>query len=143
MGFSNKCVLVVVAVTVAVVAPGVSALAQLEGNVLQAGLEQIAELNAYAAAARDGYKIVEDGWHTVAGIRQGEWDLHKTYYGSLLKVSPAVKGMPEVTEIIQAAVRKKDAAALADLTVLLTDGQLSLTDGERMKRVVALRERLK
>ena len=118
MGFSNKRVMLMVAAlaaVAAVVVPGVSGrLAQLEANVLQAGLEQIAELNAYAAVARDGYKIVEDGWHTVASIRQGEWDLHKTYYGSLLTVSPTVKGMPEVVEIIQAAARKKDAAALAD-----------------------------
>jgi hypothetical protein len=139
MGYSKKWTLLVVMA----LAPGVAVRAQLESNVLQAGLDQLAELHVYATMAKEGYKIVEDGWRTVANIRQGEWDLHQAYYGSLLTVDPAVRRLPEIARIIQWAVRKKDAAALADLTALLTDGQLRMTDGERIRRVAALRERLK
>src|SRR5580693_6666841 len=80
---------------------GLGSKAQLEGNTLQTMLDQIAALNAYSAAAADGYNLVENGWHTVATIRQGEFDLHKTYYGSLLTVNPAVRGMAEAGDIVR------------------------------------------
>jgi hypothetical protein len=124
---------------------GFSGRAQLEGKTLQSMLDQIAALNAYSAAAADGYNLVENGWHTVATIRQGEFDLHKTYYGSLLTVNPAVRGMAEAGDIVReigllvnAGHTKEAKAAMNDLTALLTHGQLSMTDGERMRRVITL-----
>jgi hypothetical protein len=124
--------------------------AQLEGKTLQSMLDQIAALNAYSAAAVDGYRLVENGWHTVAAIRQGEWFLHKAYYGSLLTVNPAVRGMAEAGDIVRVAGllvkagRVKEAeAAVVDLTALLTDGRLSMTDGERMRRVIVLDNELR
>jgi len=122
-----------------------SSRAQLGGKTLRTMLEQIAALNAYSAVAADGYRLVENGWHTVADIRQGEWDLHKVYYGSLRTVNPAVRGMAEAGDIVRIAGRlanagrgKEAGAVVNDLTALLTDGQLSMTDGERMRRVIAL-----
>jgi hypothetical protein len=124
--------------------------AQLEGKTLRVMLEQIAALNAYSAAAAEGYQLVETGWHTVATIRQGEFDLHNTYYGSLRTVNPAVRGMAEAEDIIRVsglmakAGRGKEAeAAVNDLTALLTDGQLSMTDGERMLQIIRLDNQLR
>jgi hypothetical protein len=124
--------------------------AQLEGKTLRVMLEQISALNAYSAAAADGYRLVENGWHTVATIRQGEWDLHKAYYGSLRTVNPAVRGMAEAGDIVKVtglmvkAGRAKEAeAAVNDLTALLTDGQLSMTDGERMREIILLDNQLR
>jgi hypothetical protein len=124
--------------------------AQLEGKVLRSMLEQIAALNAYSAAAANGYRMVEDGWHGVATIRQAEFDLHKAYYGSLRTVNPAVRGMAEAWDIVRlagalvnAGRTREAASAVADLKALLTDGKLSMTDGERMRRVIALDNELR
>lgn len=135
---------------VAGMAWALSSNAQLEGKTLRSMLEQIAALNAYSAAAADGYRLVENGWHTVANIRQGEWDLHKTYYSSLQTVNPAIRGMAEAGDIVRVAGllanagRGKEAeAVINDLTALLTDGRLSMTDGERMRQIVALDSELR
>jgi len=131
-------------------ARGLSCSAQLEGKTLRVMVEQIAVLNAYSAVEVDGYRLVENGWHTVAAIRQGEFDLHKTYYGSLRTVNPVVRGMPEAEDIVRVADlmaktgRGKEAeAAVSDLTALLTDGQLSMTDGERMRQIIRLDNQLR
>jgi hypothetical protein len=131
-------------------AGALSSNAQLDGKTVQSMLEQIAALNAYSATAADGYRLVENGWHTVANIRQGEWDLHKTYYGSLRTVNPAVGGMAEAEDIVRVAgllanagQGKEAVAAINDLTALLTDGRLSMTDGERMRQIVALDSELR
>ncbi len=124
--------------------------AQLEGKTLRVMLEQIAALNAYSAAAADGYRSVENGWHTVANIRQGELDLHKAFYGSLRTVNPAVRRMAEAGDIVRlagvlanAGKTREATAAVADLTALLTDGQLSMTDGERMRQIIRLDNQLR
>jgi hypothetical protein len=124
--------------------------AQLEGKTLRVMLEQIAALNAYSAAASDGYRLVENGWHTVANIRQGEFDLHQAYYRSLRTVNPTVRGMAEAGDIVTMAGRlakagrgKEAEAAVNDLTALLTDGKLSMTDGERMRQIIRLDNQLR
>ncbi len=130
---------------VAGMARALSSGAQLEGKTLRVMLDQIAALKAYSAAAADGYRLVENGWNTAATIRQGEFDLHKTYYGSLFTVNPVVRGMGETGDIVRevgllvnAGHTKEAKAAMNDLTALLADGQLSMTDGERMRRVIRL-----
>jgi hypothetical protein len=123
---------------------------QLEGKTLQVMLGQIAALNEYSSAAADGYRLVENGWHTIGAIRQGEWDLHKMYYGSLATVNPVVRAMPEARDIITIAglLAKRGrtaeaSAAASDLSALLTDGHLVMTDGERMRRIIVLDEELR
>lgn len=116
-----------------------SASAQLEGKTLQVMLGQIVALDAYSAAAAQGYRLVENGVHTIADIRRGEWGLHQTYYGSLRTVNPAVRGMAEVSAVL----RSGNTGAVGDLRLLLTDGQLSMTDGERMRRVIVLYNELR
>lgn len=145
MGYRRICALFIAGMVV-----WNSGKAQLEGKTLQTMLDQIAALNAYSAAAADGYRLVENGWHTVATIRQGEFELHQTYYGSLRTVNPAVRGMAEAGDIVRVAGmlvtagRTREAnAAVADLTALLTDGRLSMTDGERMRRIIVLDNELR
>jgi hypothetical protein len=139
MGYSNIRGTAASAGLVLALVGGPPAKAQLEGKVLQQGLDQLAALNAYSAALTDGYRVVEDGIHTIRDIRQREWDLHQAYYGSLLTVNPVVKAMAEVEEILKSG----NKAAIGDLEALLSDAQLSMTDGERIRRVVMLEKEVK
>lgn len=111
----------------------------MEGKTLQVMLGQIVALDAYSAAAAQGYRLVGNGVHTIADIRRGEWGLHQTYYGSLRVVNPAVRGMAEVGAILKSG----NTLAVGDLRVLLSDGAVSMTDGERMRRVIILYDELR
>lgn len=62
--------------------------------------KQIAALQVYITDAEKGYKIVEDGVHTIGDIKNGEFNLHSVFFASLKTVSPEVKNMAEVAEII-------------------------------------------
>jgi hypothetical protein len=135
-------------------------------------LEQLAALQAYIKVAEKGYTIAEQGLQTIGQIKNGEFNLHSTFYSSLKAVSPTVANMAEVVEIIGLEASMIDQflhklsgykqsgwlhpaevsyinqvytglvnsgleciTALANLT---TDGQLSMTDGERINRIQAM-----
>jgi RNA-directed DNA polymerase len=114
-----------------------------------------------------GYGIAKDGLHTIAGFTNGEFGLHKDYFGSLTAVNPAVRYNPQVDEVIACQHRviaalntwKPDgwsveewhylqtvrAGMLADcsrdmdeLTKLLQAGDLQMTDEERLKQLAKL-----
>ena len=132
-------------------------------------LEQLAALQAYIRVAEKGYTIAEQGLQTIGQIKNGEFNLHSTFYSSLKAVSPTVANMAEVAEIMSLEISLIDQfshklsgyrqsawlqpaevsyitqvytglvnsgleciTALANLT---TDGQLSMTDGERINRI--------
>jgi hypothetical protein len=83
-------------------------------------LEQIAALKTYANAAAKGYQATEKGLATIKQIRQGEFDLHTTFFHSLQVVNPAIRNLTQ-----------KPAASL-----VMQDGNLQMTDGERLKWVL-------
>lgn len=76
--------------------------------------EQIATLQIYIGDAEKGYKIVESGLQTIDQIKSGEFNLHSAFYTSLKTVSPAVKNIAEVAEIIslQASIAEQVAQSL-------------------------------
>jgi hypothetical protein len=67
---------------------------------IQYMLKQIAALQVYIGDAEKGYKIVEQGVHTIGDIKNGEFNLHDVFFNSLKTVSPTVKNMAEIGEII-------------------------------------------
>lgn len=67
---------------------------------LQYYAEQIAALQTYIGYATKGYGIVESGLSVIGGIKQGEFNLHSTFYSSLEAVNPEVGSMAEVAEVL-------------------------------------------
>ena len=68
-------------------------------------LQQIAALRTYLQYVKKGYDIADKGISTVKNIKNGEWDLHKSYFGSLLIVNPAIKNYARVADIISMQIR--------------------------------------
>ena len=80
-------------------AAGCSASAQLV-SVISTMTEQIAALQAYINVAEKGYSLAEKGLLTIRDIKNGEFNLHSSYFSSLAVVSSKVANMAEVWEII-------------------------------------------
>ena len=81
------------------IGPCISASAQF-GSATTTMLQQIAALQAYIKVAEKGYTIAEQGLQTIGQIKNGEFNLHSTFYSSLKAVSPTVANMAEVAEIM-------------------------------------------
>jgi hypothetical protein len=96
-------------------------------------LEQLAALKGYIITAEKGYRIAEEGIHTIRDIRRGEFGLHSVFFGSLALVTPPVKGMPGVAETIDAegAMLRglSDALARWRSSGLLSAGELDYAGG--------------
>ena len=73
-------------------------------KMIETMLQQIAALEGYIATAEKGYKIAEDGLHTIRDIKNGEFNLHSTFFSSLQSVNPQVRGLSEVAEIVSLEV---------------------------------------
>jgi len=80
-------------------------------------LQQIAALEGYIATAEKGYKIVEDGLHTIRDIKNGEFNLHSTFFSSLQSVNPQVRGLAEAAEIValQASIINRTSRTLQSI----------------------------
>lgn len=129
-------------------------------------LEQIAALKVYTSYLNKGYNVAKDGTQLIGDIRDGDFSLHKNYFGSLKAVNPAIGKQDKVAAILsmQSAmsrvrqqiisyanenkwlsiterdlVRKRcadlgreAAKDLDELSLLLTEGKLEMTDDERI-----------
>lgn len=128
-------------------------------------LQQIAALQVYSGYLKQGYKIADGGLGYITGSLKDEFSLHTTYYDKLRSVNVVVKNNPQVNDILtwqrdilgavngldQATylstkeklyVGKVKQALLSDcdeqitaLQILLTNGKLTMTDDERLKRL--------
>lgn len=63
-------------------------------------IEQIAALKIYAGYAKKGYDIGKKGLNTIGRIKDGDFNLHRDFFGSLAAVNPSVKKYPRVADII-------------------------------------------
>lgn len=63
-------------------------------------LAQIAALQTYIKYAKDGYNIVNGGLSTIKGIKNGDLNIHSTFFNSLKIVSPAVKKNKKLLDLI-------------------------------------------
>lgn len=68
-------------------------------------LQQIVALQTYLGYVKKGYNIAHKGISTVQNIKNGEWNLHKDFFGSLSVVNPAIKKYAKVADIIAMQVR--------------------------------------
>lgn len=62
-------------------------------------LQQIAALKVYTDYLKKGYSVVKDGTKLINDIKNGEFGLHKNYFGSLNTVSGAVRKHPKAAAI--------------------------------------------
>ena len=63
-------------------------------------VEQIAAFKTYLGYVKQGYDIAHKGITTVQNIKNGEWNLHKDFFGSLGIVNPVIKNYAKVADII-------------------------------------------
>lgn len=62
--------------------------------------QQIALLETYLIALKQGYSIAQDGLGLIHSIKNGEFDLHNAFYTSLKTVNPKIKGLSAVAGIL-------------------------------------------
>lgn len=68
-------------------------------------LAQIAALKVHIEFLQKGYEIANDGLTLIGDIKNGDFKLHKDYFASLKKISPAVSGYVRVKDIVALQVR--------------------------------------
>ncbi len=79
--------------------------AQQKKKQIQRLLEQIAANQVYIGYLEKGYGIVRDGLYTIRDIKNGDFNLHFSYFDSLKKVNPKIKRWGKVADIIACQVR--------------------------------------
>lgn len=67
--------------------------------------EQIAALELYGGVLRKGYEIGRDGLTLISDLKNGDFNLHKGYFGSLSNLNPEIKKYSKVAEIIAMQLR--------------------------------------
>ncbi len=63
-------------------------------------IQQIAALQVYLSYVEKGYGIAKKGLDVIQEFKNGEFNLHETFFNSLKAVNPTVKNAAEVAEII-------------------------------------------
>jgi len=146
------------------------------GEIIKLYGQQIALLQTYSIALKEGYKIVEGGIQTTKDLKNGEFNLHNIYYSSLETVNPQIKNYPfamraidlysrmakarsgtyaqingsvffSANETTYARIVYKNLMDAADedmkeLQEVTTDGEMKMTDDERIKRINAIYKRM-
>lgn len=64
-------------------------------------IEKLNQLRAILDNMYKGYEILTNGYNTIKGLAEGNFDLHKVFLDGLLEVSPTVKKYKKVGEIIR------------------------------------------
>lgn len=68
-------------------------------------LQQIAALQVYIGYAKKGYDVANKGLTTIRNIKNGDFNLHRDFIGSLKQVNPKIKKYAKVADIIAYQVR--------------------------------------
>lgn len=68
-------------------------------------LEQIAALQVYLGYVKKGYDIANKGLSAIRNIKNGDFNLHRDFFGSLKAVNPRVKNYVKVAAIIALQLR--------------------------------------
>ena len=59
-------------------------------------VQQIIAFQTYLIYVKKGYDIAHKGITTVQNIKNGEWNLHKDFFGSLKMVNPSIEKYAKV-----------------------------------------------
>ena len=68
-------------------------------------IEQISAFQTYLGYVKKGYDIAHKGLTTVQKIKNGEWNLHKDFFGSLKNVNPSIAGYAKVADIVAMQIK--------------------------------------
>lgn len=63
-------------------------------------VKQIALLRVYLGYLKKGYEIADKGLTTIHNIKNGDFNLHRDFFGSLKNVNPHIKNTAKVADII-------------------------------------------
>jgi hypothetical protein len=63
-------------------------------------VKQIALLRVYLGYLKKGYEIADKGLITIHNIKNGDFNLHRDFFGSLKNVNPHIKNSAKVADII-------------------------------------------
>jgi hypothetical protein len=62
--------------------------------------KQIALLKVYLGYLKKGYEIADKGLTTIHNIKNGDFNLHRDFFGSLKNVNPHIRNSAKVADII-------------------------------------------
>ena len=63
-------------------------------------IQQIAALRVFMGNLKKGYDIAHKGLNTISNIKDGNFNLHRDFFGSLKNVKPAISNSVKVADII-------------------------------------------
>lgn len=67
-------------------------------------LQQIAALRLYASHLQKGFAIAREGWGFIRDVKNGEFSLHRNYFGSLKAVNPAIAQFAQLAATLREQV---------------------------------------
>lgn len=68
-------------------------------------LEQLAALQMYRGYVKKGYAIAREGLTTISHSKEGEFDLHQQFFGSLNRINPKIRNHAKVADMIALQVK--------------------------------------
>ena len=63
-------------------------------------INQVVALQGYIEVAKKGYDIAQKGLTTIGNIKDGDFNLHSDFFGSMQGVNPSIKHYAKVADII-------------------------------------------
>lgn len=63
-------------------------------------IKQIVALQVYIRYLEKGYRITRDGLNLIGDLKNGEFNLHKSYFSSLKTVNPNIMKYPKIAAIL-------------------------------------------
>jgi hypothetical protein len=63
-------------------------------------VNQIGALQVYIGHVQKGYQIAQEGLTTIGGIKNGDFNLHRDFFGALREVSPKIRNSVQVAQIV-------------------------------------------
>lgn len=97
-------------------------------------VKQIAALRVYGEFLSKGYSIAKKGLKTIGDFKNGELNLHSTFYSALKKVNPTIRNYEKVGSIVE--VQLKITKQCNILENLLSDDLFYGDEVEYAKRVL-------
>lgn len=134
-------------------------------------LQQILAMKVYAGYLKDGYDIASQGINSIKAFSNGEFTLHSDFFNSLEMVSPVIRENNKIADIVswqvsikkefnliakigsyahhksyvenvKAEVFKQCEFNLDELLLLVSTGELEMSDDERLKRLEKIHQRM-
>ncbi|MFM9910313.1 MAG: hypothetical protein ACKVOW_13240 [Chitinophagaceae bacterium] len=97
-------------------------------------LQQIAALHTYIGYAKRGYNIASKGINTVSNIKNGDFNLHRDFFGSLKNINPKIKKYARLADLLayQYRIIKKTKQVI---TAIQQTSQLNTDEIDYCKKV--------